>query len=286
MPRAGALKWVWVAAPLLAPAAASAAAMPPVELRYDVYTAGVPALSLRLDIQVTDDRYRIVADMETRGIVGFVYSWKHRGVVEGRVEAGALRPGQYRAVSDSGGTIKTVALAYGRDGTVAASADPPSEEGRDLVPAELTRGSVDILTAVLNVTRRMDDTGACDGAVPVFDGRRRYDLVFADGGTDRGNVMAVSAVRRCQATMRRIAGFLKTLSPWDDGDEARAAAISIAVLRDDLPAVPVRLDLATPIGMARAELASATVDGRVLPPPSDATQVARSRQPGPSLPRR
>ena len=286
MRRMRALGWVWAVSAGLVPAVASAAALPPIELRYDVYTAGVPALSLRLDIQMAPDRYRIVADMETRGLVGFVYSWRHRGVTEGTIEDGVLRPTQYRATSDAGGTIKTARLVYGRDGTVTATADPATEEGRDPVPLDLTRGSVDILTAVLNVTRRMDETGRCEGAVPVYDGRRRYDLVFAEGGADRSNVLTVSAVRRCQASMRRLAGFLKTLSPWDDGDEARAAAISVATLRDDMPVVPVRLDLATPIGMAYAELSSVTIDGRPLPPPADATQVARARPPGPTLPRR
>ncbi|WP_374449510.1 DUF3108 domain-containing protein [Stella sp.] len=285
MRRIQGLGWFRVASVVLVPNAA-AAAMPPVELRYDVYAAGVPALSLRLDIQVSADRYRIVADMETRGMVGFFYSWRHRGIAEGRVEDGILRPAQYRAVSDAGGTIRTATLDYAADGVVVASADPPTEAGRDPVPADLTRGSVDILTAVLAVTRRMDRSGRCDGAVPVYDGRRRYDLVFADGGADRASAMTVSAVRRCQATMRRLAGFLKTLSPWDDGDEARAAAISVAVLRDDLPAVPVRLDLATPIGVARAELTAVSVDGRPLPPPVDAPQVARARPPGPTLPPR
>lgn len=285
MRRARLLRGLWMAAALLVPAS-SMAAMPPLVLQYDVYTAGLPALSLRLDIHLSDDRYRIVADMETRGLAGFLFAWRYRGVAEGRIEQGSLRPAQYHAISDTGGTVKVATLAYAPDGGVLATAEPAKEERRDPVPAELTRGSVDILTAVLSVTRTMDRTGRCDGSVPVYDGRRRYDLVFADGGADRASAMAVSAVRRCQATMRRLAGFLRTLSPWDDGDEARAAAISVATLRDDLPALPVRLDLATPVGMARAELTSVQVDGRALAAPGDGTQVARARPAGPTLPRR
>ena len=272
---------------LLLPAAPAAAAGPrSLELRYDVYTAGVPTLSLRLDIAFTGERYRIVSHMETRGVIGFLFPWRHRGETEGTVVDGELRPGHYRATSDASGTVKSARLVYRGDGTVTATAEPVREEGRDLVPVAMTRGAVDILTAVLRVTRQIEASGRCDGEIPVFDGVRRYDLVFSDGGTDRSNAMTVSSVRRCQASMRRLAGFLKTLSPWDDGDDARAAAIAVAPLGGGLPQVPVRLDLATPIGMAYAELAGVTVDGHALPTPGDETAVARARPAGPTLPRR
>lgn len=122
------LQRLWAAAVLLVPAS-SAAALPPLVLHYDVYAAGLPALSLRLDIHLSDDRYRIVAEMETRGVAGFLYSWRHRGVADGRIEQGILYPAQYRAVSDSGGSVKVATLAYAPDGGVVASADPVAEEG-------------------------------------------------------------------------------------------------------------------------------------------------------------
>ncbi|BBK31102.1 uncharacterized protein DUF3108 [Stella humosa] len=263
---------------VLGPAAALAAPKS-IELQYDVYTAGLPTLALKLDIAFTGEGYRVAADMQTQGLAGFLFPWHYQSVSEGVVAGGDLRPALYRTTSTASGKTKTARLVYRADGTVAATAEPAVEEGRDPVPPGLTRGSVDILTAVLRVTRRLESTGRCDGEVPVYDGLRRYDLVFSDGGLDRSNAMTVSAVRRCSASMRRLAGFLKTLSPWDDGDDARAAAIAVASLGGDLPLVPVRLDLATPIGMAYAELASVKIDGRALPAPGDDISVAKGPAP-------
>lgn len=250
--------------------AAVAAAEPPraVGLRYDVYTAGLPALVLRLDVSLGGGRYRIVSDMETRGLAGFLFPWRYRGETEGVVVGGELRPGQYWAVSDLGGEVRRTWLHYRRDGTVAAAAEPsPEEEDRERVPAEMTRGSVDVLTAMLRVARRMEATGSCNAELPVFDGLRRYDLVFADGGIDRASAMTPATVHRCSASMRRRAGFRTALALWDDGDDARAATIAVASLGRELPVLPVRLHLATPVGMARAELVAVTVDGRPLPRP-------------------
>ncbi len=271
------LRLLGVAFPVMLLALDAAASPRSVELRYDVYTAGVATLALKLDLSFADGRYRIVSNMETQGVVGFLFPWRHRGEVDGAVAGDDLRPGLYRTTSAVAGKVRHARLVYRGDGTVAATAEPPPQaDDREPVSPEMTHGSVDVLTAVLRVTRRMEATGSCSGEVPVFDGLRRYDLVFADAGIDRANAMTVSVVHRCSASMRRLAGFLKTLSPWDDGDDARAASIAVASLGGDLPLVPVRLDLATPVGMARAELVAVTIDGRPLPAPTEEAAVARS----------
>src|SRR5207302_67894 len=45
-----------------------------------------------------------------------------------------------------------------------------------------TRGTVDNLTAYFMLERQLAKTGSCALDVPVFDGRHRYDLQFADAG--------------------------------------------------------------------------------------------------------
>src|SRR5213075_1738392 len=49
-------------------------------------------------------------------------------------------------------------------------------------PAAAQYGTVDNLTAYFRLERQLAAKGTCALTVPVFDGRYRYDLVFADAG--------------------------------------------------------------------------------------------------------
>jgi hypothetical protein len=64
-------------------------------------------------------------------------------------------------------------------------------------------GTVDPLTAILAIGHAVAETGSCRVKVPVYDGRRRYDLVLVDDGA----APAPAALRRCALDMVKIAGF-------------------------------------------------------------------------------
>lgn len=237
-----------------------AAAPDAVELRYDVVTAGLTSLTLRFELRNEPDRYRVAADIETRGVLGFFVPWTMNVVAQGA--SGGLRPNEFESSSVLYGTNRTTSMRFGRDGSIDATAVPPArDDDRDPVPPELTKGAVDVLTALLRVARQIEQSGRCDVVVPVFDGRRRYDFVFTDAGSEPSALVDLTMARRCTASVRKIAGFLKKPTPWDDSDGARAAAIVVGRLGADLPLLPVRLDMETPFGIARAELAGMRVNG-------------------------
>jgi len=253
-----------------APGAAPAPDLPAaerIELSYDVYAAGFPVLSLRLDVVVDGARYRVAAELATRGLLGVLFPWTMRATSDGTVEPDRLRPVSHRTESTVADGVRTVALAFAADGGIAAAVEPPAtRDDRDPVPEDLARHALDPLTAVLSMVRRVERDGRCDGSAPVYDGRRRYDLVVADEGSTSLRRVAEGVfsgpARRCAAAMRRIAGFWKKDTPWNDGADERAATIYLGRLEAAVMALPVRLDLETPIGLARAVLASARVDGR------------------------
>ena len=132
---------------------------------------------------------------------------------------------------------------------------------REQVPDDLRQGTVDPITASAEVAQRLAATGSCAGVVPIFDGLRRYDLVYEDlGMTEIGPSRRDpyrGPARLCRASVRSIAGFLRT------GDRAGERATEIRTwlappLAGAAP-VAVRIDLSGMRGTLHAHLASAAV---------------------------
>ena len=117
---------------------------------------------------------------------------------------------------------------------------PAPEKERDVVPDALQQATVDPLTASLLTVGT-----ECRGLVPVFDGRRRYDLRLeelppATVPWSRGALYAGSA-RRCRAIVEARAGFWRD----DPRDSETPTTLDywIASPGERLPPVPVYLEL-------------------------------------------
>ena len=208
-------------------------------LDYDVRWGPFRILSMELTSEVAGDRYQATSVLETRGTIGLLFPWRSRAESSGRRDGPALRPERHRADGTYRSERRTVDIEYRRDGAVSASITPPPEEDVR-VPDELQRETVDPLTAGMLAVE-----DGCRGRVPVFDGRRRYDLRLEElaPGTvpeSKGALYAGSA-RRCRAVVEARAGFWR-FDPRDDS-EPTILDFWIASPRGGMPPVPVYLEL-------------------------------------------
>jgi hypothetical protein len=99
------------------------------------------------------------------------------------------------------------------------------------------------MTGLLRVSHAVARGGACAQRVPVFDGRRRYDLLFSDLGarelTPSDYSLYAGPAQLCRIRQERIGGFEVNA---DDKDRADEGTVWIAaVLPDTLP-IPVRIE--------------------------------------------
>ena len=85
----------------------------------------------------------------------------------------------------------------------------PSNEDREAVPPELIRGTVDSLSGVAGMLRKVAESEACDGSTAIYDGRRRSVAVMTSSArvqvSDQGALNGRGL--RCGFTVRTIAGF-------------------------------------------------------------------------------
>jgi hypothetical protein len=88
----------------------------------------------------------------------------------------------------------------------------------------------------------------CNGRVPVFDGRRRYDLITVDRGVKPFAAEAVSRfsgeARQCDFTVQPIAGFERRDKRMNAAEEQlpRQGRAWLKRIDDDMPPTPIRIE--------------------------------------------
>src|SRR3546814_6055887 len=55
-------------------------------------------------------------------------------------------------------------------------------EGRHPLPPDAGKGTLDPLSVIAGLGELLQAGGRCEGTFPVFDGRKRYDLIVYDAG--------------------------------------------------------------------------------------------------------
>jgi len=231
---------------------AGAAEAPParvIDLTYDVYLGGLHIFTFDVDMVLQPDRYRVTAEGGTRGVIGWLYTWNVKLAAEGLDRNGRIEPHRYVAESNWQNEQRTVQLGFAGGGRYELQQDPPPEPDPDIeggLPETLPEGTVDPLTFALAASRALEENGHCNQTVPVFDGRRRFDLTVkhVDETTLPPNGYSIyqGPAVRCSFSMERISGFRKSWRSsrqWDAGSSS-PPMVWVASIRQDLPPVPVR----------------------------------------------
>ena len=254
---------------LFIPATAAAAAEKnTVDLRYKIYIGGFSVADIRVDMDIAPANYDVAAKVETSGMVGRMFPWWMKAYSSGRIVNAGVMPVKAGQRNSWKGKERFIAMSFA-DGVARIERIAPKPEGddRDRVPEAMRTGVVDLASALVSIIRKMDGDDTCSANVPVFDGRRRYDLIARPDGVEKlrpsGYTPYVGETVNCELRIHKKVGFKKTdESGWNDGD--RRARVWMGKAFADAPPVPVRLTLDTPLGALIAHLSAAshTVGGK------------------------
>jgi hypothetical protein len=240
-------------------------------LNYEIELAGTSGNKVDTLTRLVDDRYAIDAEARKYGILGTLTgSYRTQVSSRGKFGANAL------AVLASTGHLKTgdedrrFTFSYGPEGKVSYGSQPALDikTGRE-VSDEQKRGSYDPLTA--SIVALLTRTDPCAGPLPIFDGRRRFDLLIDRKGSERvpeGKELGIKEDGvRCDVRMKRIAGY----KPGTDSDTEfkKPAKLWLARLDDSGRLYPVRVEIDIGIGSLIARLVK--FDQRPLTPEEKAS---------------
>lgn len=243
------------------PAAPAPSNATPTDIAADftIHVGGLLFIQGNFKALVEDDSYRLAATMGTAGTTRTFYPADYRLASEGRLAEVSVKPRRYVSDSNSKRSTRKVTISYSRDGMPRLTAEPPYDPGdlEEVMPT-LQQGTQDPVSAFL-----MPVSGAqnpCKRTIPVFDGKRRYDLKLSYEGTKemtpRGLAKPVTAMvctvryvavapmerRKFTDMLRRNDDMTVWLAPFDGGRVY----------------MPVRFQLRTPLGGAVMELTNLT----------------------------
>lgn len=231
-------------------------------MTYEVYAGGINAVQAELDvIYQTQERYRVALAAQTKGFLGKLVPWSGTFETNGwRKPDGTEQPELHKstAIFDSEEDIKE--YNYGKDGSFKSLR--VIEAGKDETPEslddELVQGTTDALTATLNVMQSVAESGKCEGEDEVFDGKRRFKMVFRHVADDmltptEYNVYEGQAAR-CEVEVVPMTGeWHEKPRGWasiqEQGREKGSLpTFWLAKIDEQGPAVPVKLRVKTDYG--------------------------------------
>lgn len=168
---------------------------------YTVYIGGLIVAEGSMKASLKGENYRLQNQLGSAGLPKKFWDAKWTMTSEGRVDGEKLHPSSFAFTSTENDETKKRLLTYNNGGMPALSFDPPlsPEERESTLPFE-RKGTLDPVSTFLVPV--VNEGSPCNRKLPVFDGKRRYDLDLTfdriDTITTRDNGYSGEAVR-CKA---------------------------------------------------------------------------------------
>ena len=261
---------------LPAPAAGGAGSETPalpgsrLEVAMTLYAGGITMGHMDLDASQRGGEYHTVSTLQTSGVINTFWQSEIQATSSGKLGAKNFLPGLYDSFyTGRAGRKQEVSLSYEGASAPRLYAEPAySTTGFEVKPED-TKNTLDPLSAITLIFSGLSAQvgNPCAMTVPVFDGRRRYDIEVAkvrevdirlDSGLYQGKGV------QCDLRYRQIAGFRpRVLKDNESFPVIHAWIVSLpsAVAGRDYT-VPVRIWAETKYGLLAILANSVKVDGQ------------------------
>lgn len=233
---------------LLFPARAPAQEAPELRADYDLYAAGLHVAALQAAFAVGPRAYRVRLTYRTTGVLSLLHHGHQLTTVYGTWDADRPQPQEFQSVGVWQGQDKVTLIDYLNGRPLVRRLIPAQDVEREPVPLSLQQNSMDTLSALALLIRRVQEDGRCDASVHTFDGHRASEITASTVGEEElpsGDRSAFSGkALRCDFLGRMVAGFLRE----DGGPENRRPLHGSAWLARMVPGeppVPVRMQFDT-----------------------------------------
>ena len=232
----------------LVPAAANGAGLgAPVgsySVEYTGYSHGFTVLKLAGTISLAQDRYAAHVTFHTAGMAAWMARVDNDSQVQGVFQGGQAAPSLFEGTGNLRGTRRATRIAYQDGNPVIQVLSPPVEHERSVVPPAQTQHTIDTLSAVAMLIHAVAQTGACEGSVTTFDGRRLATQTVHTTGQEvlphTGRSMFQGQALRCDFDGRQLGGFVNDENE-DTLRKPRHGTAWLAAVLPGAPPVPVRV---------------------------------------------
>lgn len=231
--------------------------------KYSLTVAGVEIGRASIAVDAGDTSYQVVGTGKVTGIMRAVSAGKGSAAAKGAITVNKLSPQIYAMSAEADGKAESVRLAMAGGTAKEVEVEPPIKPLPDRV--EVTEAHlVNIMDPVSGAfvyvpgTADLLSAAACDRAIPIFDGRQRYDVSLTYLRIDQvkaGKTYAGPAVV-CRAGYAPVAGHRPTRSTVKYMMENKDMYVWLVPIAGTRLLAPFRVSIATMIGTATLEATS------------------------------
>lgn len=155
-----------------------------IKAEYAVFASGFRTLAATANIREERENYATYVTIETDGLLGKLAPWNGILTSTGRFDevTGQRLTSMHSFDNIWRGSNKRVEQHYDNAGRlieIRTKEDNRPDEIKSPDPT-LINGTTDILSAALEVSRIIKDTGSCNSSQAVYDGKRRFILSFKE----------------------------------------------------------------------------------------------------------
>ncbi|HVC59784.1 MAG TPA: DUF3108 domain-containing protein [Acetobacteraceae bacterium] len=233
---------------LLPMPAAAARESPALHASYAIYAAGFRVARVQVVLGVEPRSYQLQVAYHTVGLVGFFHHGHQRNSVVGTWDADQPEPRRYEGAGVWGGDVNMTLIDYLHGQPLVQRLIPRQAEEREPVPMALRQNSVDSLSALALLIRRVEDTNRCEASVHTFDGYRASEITTRTVGervlAPTGRSIFSGKALRCDFLSQELAGFRRRDNTPYDRRPLHGSAWLARVI-PGAPPVPVRMDFET-----------------------------------------
>lgn len=188
-----------------------------VQIVWGVFLGGVKLGKISIAATLNGEDYSAVSQLETGGVVNAFWESKILADTRGVIRR-AMTPFAYNSDTLSERSNQKVNLGYTDGFPAELFADPPYDLARFPVTDAQKRGTLDPLSGIVFAVAgvSVSESDPCGTVIPVFDGRRRYDLELTYVRTTEvsdGDHGYRGPVLECEMEYKQIAGFKPNLDP-------------------------------------------------------------------------
>ncbi len=215
---------------------------------YNTYAAGLDVAHVQAAFALGASAYEMRLAYRTTGLAGLFYHGHQYNTVQGTWQAGRPAPREFYGVGEWRGMNRVTVIDYLHGQPTIRDLLPPNTQEREPVPPELQTNSMDTLSALALLMRRVEETGRCEADVHTYDGRRATEIEAHSireemlPHTARSSFSGVAL--RCDFQGRMLAGFRFGDEDPADRKPLHGSAWFAAALTGE-PPLPVRMQFET-----------------------------------------
>lgn len=154
---------------------------------FDVHIGVFNASRTNFTYDLEDKNYSVKSEVKTFGLFDTLYPFKAVYSTAGKILKGVeVQTVSYKYNSKSRFSKRTKELVYNDEGIpVYQITSKNDKEKKRVINQELAaKGTTDLQTVIAELVLRYNKTKTCAARYEIFDGKRRYDVIFKDEGVE------------------------------------------------------------------------------------------------------